>query len=698
MKILFTGYINKYSNEIFEPLLEDNEVVLFGDCPHVKKRQNLTVISASHGDEDRIRDIYAAYEIDMVIFSSRSIDGNISLADDLERFEINLHQMRVHNVKNLIVLYTNAQDVPTNHLSARRQILNILKNAMIELCRNSVYTEEMGVSFLRIPNMYATSPNGWEVSNYFKTAAEGGEVKMKLSFTKDNDFLAEKDLGELLARIADTPVKDEFAEMNLYGGNLYSADEIEDLILDRHPYTRFSIDDKADARPGILQNDAARDTYSWFPKHSFKDDIDDFITAAEADVKYSVDDNRVLSFFRRHSKTVRISLEVVFTVVVAQLLNNLIKDNVTLNFLDFRLIGVMIMGSLNGLGAGIVTGIACSFLYLIEAHQSMTWQLILFNAQNWLPFAAYLFLGSVGGYTHDKHEENIKKVNEEYDVLENKYEFLLGLYNKILKSNTEFNQQIIGYQNSYGKIYQMVKALDVADPDSVVFAAVSELEDMLESHSIAIFFGQEKSDFARLAACSREVSYEVPKSVNVKDYSTVVAALQKGSTFVNRDNVAKLPSFAAPILDEGKVMGTIAIIHSTDEQMNVEFANKLFIITDLAAASLIRANKAFYSSENFIENTRIRTAESMHKIFEARSKLADKSYIHDVIFHVEIKEINKFYIDALLGKLVRSNDEYGYGSDGELYIILQQAGNDVERVKDRFIKAGLKVTQVGEVP
>lgn len=49
MKILFTGYINKYSNEIFEPLLEDNEVVLFGDCPHVKKRQNLTVISASHG-------------------------------------------------------------------------------------------------------------------------------------------------------------------------------------------------------------------------------------------------------------------------------------------------------------------------------------------------------------------------------------------------------------------------------------------------------------------------------------------------------------------------------------------------------------------------------------------------------------------------------------------------------------------------
>lgn len=118
---------------------------------------------------------------------------------------------------------------------------------------------------------------------------------------------------------------------------------------------------------------------------------------------------------------------------MAQLLNNLIKDNVTLNFLDFRLIGVMIMGSLNGLGAGIVTGIACSFLYLIEAHQSMTWQLILFNAQNWLPFAAYLFLGSVGGYTHDKHEENIKKVNEEYDVLENKYEFLLGLYNKILK-------------------------------------------------------------------------------------------------------------------------------------------------------------------------------------------------------------------------------------------------------------------------
>ena len=192
--------------------------------------------------------------------------------------------------------------------------------------------------------------------------------------------------------------------------------------------------------------------------------------------------------------------------------------------------------------AGISCGILTSVLYLIQAHERLPWQVLLFNVQNWLPFAAYLFLGAVGGYSHDKHVEKVEDSKEEYHLLQDKYEFLGGLYRRVLSSNETFNQQIIGYQNSYGKIYKMVKALDVTEPDDVVYAAVSELEDMLDSHSVAIYLRQRNSGFARLAAGSREVFSEVPKSLRISEYEPVVDTLGKGDAFVNRGNVPGMPS------------------------------------------------------------------------------------------------------------------------------------------------------------
>ena len=146
------------------------------------------------------------------------------------------------------------------------------------------------------------------------------------------------------------------------------------------------------------------------------------------------------------------------------------------------------------------------------------WQLVLYNIQNWLPFACYFLLGAICGYTRDKHDDAIVYAKEEYEILEDKYVFLNDLYLNVLKSKEAFNSQIIGYKDSFGKIYSVVKKLDSKLPEEVFYEAVNVLEEILKNYFVAIYSVDKSKIFARQNVCSRNCLEILPKSINLIDY------------------------------------------------------------------------------------------------------------------------------------------------------------------------------------
>ncbi len=700
MTILMTGDLRKYSNQILEPLLEENHVVLLGDTPYIIKRKNLDRISRSDERKNRLSQVLLAYHPDMVVYSSYSLEGAEQSEDDLGMLTEVCDVVRRHHIPYFTVLYSNAAYNLPARPSGQQKIARIYEEAALKICRNLLSSGKTHLTYIRVPGLYATSPCGWDLPGIFFDAAEGKEVHVTYSAEKKNDFLAEKDLGELLARMADSPSEDHFLEYNLSGHNRLSSGQIIASLKEMFPAARITIEESQEAMPGLLENALAREEYHWYARQSLTNDFEVLkqmaVQAAEnLGQKKEKAGGRGI---RKILAAIRILAEVLFAVGIAEYLDRLIRGNAILQFLDFRLLAVSVMGTMNGLAAGIGSGILCSLLYLQQAQEVLPWQLILLNVQNWLPFATYMFLGAATAYLHDQHEDRIKEDKQQYGLLKERYDFLLGLYKKVQDDNEIFNDQIVGYQNSYGKIYQMVKALDVTEPDDVVNAAVRQLEEMLDSRSVAIFFRQKDSHFLRLAASSREVFSLVPKSLNMDDYQPVVDELAHGRAYINRKNQENMPSYAAPISDGEKVTGTVAILNASSRQMSTEFANKLFIITDLVASSLTRANSAYEAPENFVGGTRLRTKESMRRIFTARQKLAENSYISDVILRVEEDGRDLMELDQAIGKLVRSSDEYGYGSDGKIYVILHQAGDAQDIVKRRFTNAGLVTEERSEVP
>lgn len=88
----------------------------------------------------------------------------------------------------------------------------------------------------------------------------------------------------------------------------------------------------------------------------------------------------------------------------------------------------------------------------------------------------------------------------------------------------------------------------------------------------------------------------------------------------------------------------------------------------------------------------------MQKVYAARLRMSRRSYVQDLILHVDSKDRSMQELDTVLGHLVRNNDTYGLGKDGELYVILHQAGTHVDFLVKRFEDAGLDVQPVAEMP
>ena len=647
--------------------------------------------------DEKLTALYAAYRVDMAVYSSYSLDGGQQVDMDLHHLTRALTIAGENHVPRFVLLYTNAQALRGNAESPRQKTFEVFEDAGMAMCRFMAEHYNMGISYVHVPRLYSTSQNGWLLSDLIRSAGAGMEVKMPFYGAKENDFLAEADLGELLARIADAPAEKGVICYNLSGHNLFSADEIADRIRTGTPAAVLSLQKDTDTVPGYLENSQARTRYGWSAVHSLEKEWN---RAVETALQKPLEEEKKQKEKKNEAgkDRIRTLIEIIVVSLIAEGLNRLTEGNMILNFLDFRLISVMAVGMTNGLMGGLGAGLAATVFYLLHAHVTLPWQVILFDLQNWLPFAAYLFLGAAGGYTHDRNEEKQHAQIQEYRILEEKYSFLSTLYQKVLSSNDAFNQQILGYSNSFGKIYSMVKKLDAEEPDAVVYAAVSQLEDILHTRSAAIYFLSGNSSFARLAAATRQALAILPKSIRVTDYPQIMNDMEAGRVFINRSNDEKLPSFAAPIMDNGKVAGMVMIVQAEPEQMNMEFANRLFIITDLAGSSLIRARKESNTALTTVEGTRIYSAQSMQKVYAARLRMSRRSYVQDLILHVDSKDRSMQELDTVLGHLVRNNDTYGLGKDGELYVILHQAGTHVDFLVKRFEDAGLDVQPVAEMP
>ena len=97
----------------------------------------------------------------------------------------------------------------------------------------------------------------------------------------------------------------------------------------------------------------------------------------------------------------------------------------------------MLLATLHGLRTGLAaSALACLSCFLSYMANGMDWRIIAYNVDNWIPFACFVIMGAVAGYTRDRMRNDLRFVREEKADLEQRYVFLNELYIRTLENKS----------------------------------------------------------------------------------------------------------------------------------------------------------------------------------------------------------------------------------------------------------------------
>ena len=215
-----------------------------------------------------------------------------------------------------------------------------------------------------------------------------------------------------------------------------------------------------------------RRRYGWFQRYSLLDDLPAIYKlwqARQAEKKSVV--HRAMDKLRQSTRLLRI-VEILAAWLLSEVLVRATGTDAQFQMIDFRLMFVMLIGTVYGLNAGVLAAVLASVsLAAGYLRQGTTLMLLFYEPSNWLAFIVYFVVGASCGYVQLRNTEAARFVREENNLLRDRLRFTQRLYQDTLEDKQMFRRQILGRRDSFGKIYTVTQQLDMLQPRGAHWSA-----------------------------------------------------------------------------------------------------------------------------------------------------------------------------------------------------------------------------------
>ena len=366
--------------------------------------------------------------------------------------------------------------------------------------------------------------------------------------------------------------------------------------------------------------------------------------------------------------------------------------------IDFRLMFVMLIGTVYGLNAGVLSAVLASISLAVDyLRQGTTLMLLFYEPANWLAFIVYFVVGASCGYVQLRNMEAARFVREENDLLRKRLKFTQKLYQDTLEDKQLFRRQILGRRDSFGKIYAVTQQLDMLQPQEIYRKTVQVMEDVLENRSLTIYRMEKNHVFARLTAASAGMMPEPAHSLEVEQWLDVIRSIEQDGLWVNRGLLPGRPMYAAGVRQNGSLVVLIGLRTASEEQMTLYYQNLFRILCGLVETALVRAFE--YESavrENwYLPGTCLLRPAVFAERLAAACTLQEEKMAHHLLLRVTGTFKNQAELDAMIKRSIRSTDVAGIGTDNAIYLLMNQASKeDLPLLTRRFGEKKLYVTAV----
>lgn len=707
MNVLLTGNLSALTEELSNQLCIENKLILAAKEINDKILPPKVITFSFAPKEDMFSKLFKSYSIDAVVFLATRSEHENRKAGTLEELDVVLKLCCDHKVSQ--VVYISSSEVyPTENTAAatiygETQPSSVNNDSYLlalseDLCRFYKETNGLNIVILHVPYVYSDNISDSLLSRLIVQAKQKESIALPGAKEQQCDFIKDTDIAKLVRKIIEEGYGLSEYVIDVGSGKPITFGELSDMLHTVFPQRKITYSADENSVPIPVFSEIPRRYYDWIP---FSELSSEFANVAQNIANAAPKRKSIWTLIKEKAPKYRIllqGLELILGFFLMEFLNRVTGATMQFRFVDFRLLYVVIFGIVHGMRIGIVAAIlACISCIISYIADGMSWQVLVYNVDNWLPFVAYLIAGAVTGYTRDKSENTKEFQKKQMASLEEHYLFLYELYDQTLKNKNQYKDQIMSYRDSFGRIYSITKKLDTVVSDAVFQEAINVLEDVLENQTITIYTITLDSNFGRLAVSSGGLGETVASSIQLSHFGVMMDQLKKDDIWFNRDMLKGYPAYCAPIYDGDRLVALIMIQEVAYTEMARYYLNLIKVISGLIQASLVRAANysAAVEEKMYLRGTRILRNDSFAEIFSVRREMKENQLADFQLLRVNNDSADKVQLSDRIDRGIRKNDVVGEGKDGSIYLILSQAKQEgLELVLNRLETLGIHCSRV----
>ena len=687
MEILLTGFTAFLTQEWIETAFPNDHVLT--TCAKGEALSDTQIKTVTLESRQLLDQLAETYQFDRVVYFSEYLLPHGDQEGELDRLRRVLQSCREREVELLYLSGPEAAFAPSTGKT-------LLANAAEELCFHYARTSKLQVKVFRLPYLYAVSASGADQFARLFEQMPAGTVQMDEQAAQPLLALCAEELADLVARVFDTwtPEPERFTLPDVFGN---TQGQLGEVLQKLQPGLKVLYGtDTIQTYPAA--DNAVRRRYGWFQRYSILDDLPAIYNA------WCARKTEKKSFIRKMVDKIRQSplllrlVEIAAAWLATELLVRITGTDAQFRMVDFRLMFVVLIGTVYGLNAGVLSAVLASVsLTAGYLRQSTTLMLLFYEPANWLAFIIYFVVGASCGYVQLRNTETARFVQEENELLHKRLEFTRKLYQDTLEDKRSFRRQILGRRDSFGKIYAVTQQLDMLQPQEICRKTVQIMEDVLENHSLTIYRMEKNQGFARLTAASAGMTPEPAYSLEVDQWLDVIRAIEQEGLWVNRGFLPGRPMYAAGVRQNGSLVVLIGLYTASEEQMTLYYQNLFRILCGLVETALVRAFE--YESvvrENWYlpDTCLLRPAVFAEQLATACTLQEDKM-AHHLLLQVTGTFKNRAEFNDRVRRSIRSTDAAGVGTNNAVYLLMNQTDEEnLPLLTRRLDERGLHVTAV----
>lgn len=362
---------------------------------------------------------------------------------------------------------------------------------------------------------------------------------------------------------------------------------------------------------------------------------------------------------------------------------------------DFMIVYLLIISLNLGVGQSVFAALLATVgnVYLNMHNLDIGFSMAAFQYKVILQFLFYFISAIMISYRTLRKNAELKEKDEQLEDIRQDYELIYDMNKTNIEVKRVFEERLLNYGDSIGKIYNIVSELEVLDPEKIEVASLGVVRKIMSVKDVCIYkIGGE--DYYHFIDATTEEARVMKRSIRLGDYEEMKQVLEAGDIFVNHKIGDELPRMVAPIFFDDNMIYIIMLFNMDFENLNTYQKNLFLVLAKLITSSL---KKGYQYEEarrkhNYYDNTDIMIPSVFNEKVSEKLDNVSKEQADYSLIQIDMENITMYEMSEKLRLLLRDGDKIGKRKEKDacLYVLVHANYQEVSFVVNRLTKNEIK--------